>query len=570
MPADTNYAPKSLRAEPQTQSVARHLVDALAAHGTDRVFCVPGESYLSVLDALHDHSDTIDLVVCRQEGGAAMMAEADGKLTGRAAICMVTRGPGATNASAGLQVAMQDSTPMILFIGQVATPFLEREAFQEIDYRRMFGPLAKWVAQIDTPERVSEFVSRAFAVATSGRPGPVVLALPEDILDQVVSLVPAAPAAPVEIQPSQGQMAELHALLEGAQRPLVVVGGSRWTPESVSALRRFAERNHLPVVASFRRQDRFDNRHANYVGEIGLGQNPALQRRIRAADLVIAINARLGEVPSNGYELFTAPIPQQILVHIMPDADQLGQVYRPDLGIVATPIGLASALDQLGPVTAHPQWKASLLEARAEYEAWQVPRPVPGRFNLGEAILALDAALPDNAIFTNGAGNFSAWLHRFHRYGPYGTQLAPTSGSMGYGVPAAVAAKLRHPDRPVICIAGDGDFLMSGQELATAIQFHAAAVFVIVDNGMFGTIRMHQERHFPARVYGTDLVNPDFVAYGAAFGAATAFVEDTAELLPAIQAALQRNVATIIHVRTDPEALTAGQSLSQIRAAALG
>lgn len=550
------------------RTAAQHLVDALVMQGADRVFCVPGESYLPVLDALHDQAGVIDLITCRHEGGAAMMAEADGKLTGRPGICMVTRGPGATNGSSGLQVAMQDSTPMIMFIGQVGRGFIEREAFQEFDYRRMFGQLTKWVAQIDTADRIAEFVARAYAIAISGRPGPVALALPEDMLEEELELAPAARIEPVEIEPSPSQMVALGKCLAAAERPLMIVGGSRWDERATKAVMQFADVNDLPVIASFRRQDRFDNGHRCYVGDIGLGVNPALAKRVQNADLVVSLNARMGEVPSNGYSMLEIPTPGQKLVHIMPEPREIGMVYAANLGIVATPIGFATSLEQLAPIL-KPRWGDWLRQARREYEAWQQPTPVPGRFNFGEALVALADALPLETIFTNGAGNFSAWLHRFYRYRRLGTQLAPTSGSMGYGVPAAIAAKLRYPRRPVICIAGDGDFLMTGQELATAMQFGASAVFIVIDNGMYGTIRMHQERHFPGRVSGTDLRNPDFVAYGAAYGAQSMYVDTTDALAPAVLAALQKETPTLVHVRTDPEALTANQSLSQIRQAAM-
>lgn len=545
-------------------TVAKHLADALAIQGVNRVFCVPGESYIAVLDALADYGDEIDLVTCRQEGGAAMMAEADAKLTGRPGICMVTRGPGATNASAGLQVAFQDSTPMILFIGQVGIDFAEREAFQEIDYRRMFGQLAKWVAQVDSPARIHEFVARAFSVAMSGRPGPVVLALPEDILTEIVEAAPAARREPVEIHPSREQVQQVNYLICGAKAPMMIVGGSRWSKAASENSMRFADSFDLPVAASFRRQDYFDNAHRCYIGELGLGPNPKLAARVRNADVLLVLGTRLGEIASNGFRLLDIPEPQQTLIHVLADVDELGRIYSPSLAINATPAAFTTALVRLSAPDRRP-WGQSLESTRQDYDAWQIPRGLPGQFNLGQAIVALREALPPNTIFTNGAGNFSAFLHRYHRYRDFGTQLAPTSGSMGYGVPAAVAAKLRHPDRPVICLAGDGDFLMTGQELATARQYGAAPIFIVIDNGMYGTIRMHQERNYPGRVWGTSLQNPDFVRLGEAYGASAKLIERTDELLPAVTDALSANRLTLLHVKVDPDALSPGQTISEIR-----
>ncbi|MFK0382472.1 thiamine pyrophosphate-binding protein [Agrobacterium sp. NPDC090273] len=557
-----------MNADQQTKSGAEHLVDCLVAQGVDRVFCVPGESYLAVLDALSDVREKVETITCRHEGGAAMMAEADGKLTGRPGICMVTRGPGATNASAGVHVAFQDSTPMILFIGQVGRDAMEREAFQEIDYRRMFGQMAKWVAQIDDPARVHEFVSRAFAVATSGRPGPVVLALPEDMLVEKASLATPKVVKPFEISPSDAQMQEFAAMLSAAERPVIVVGGSRWDEASKAAVEKFAAENRLPVIAAFRRQDKFDNGHPGYVGEIGLGVNPTLTRLMKDADLVVLLGTRLGEVASSSYQFLAVPAPLQKLVHIHADAQELGRVYIPDLSINATPQGFSSMLPNVS-VERSETWQARTEQARADYEAWQKPRPVPGDVNMGGVIVWLRDNLPDDAILTNGAGNFSAWLHRFYRHRKLNTQLAPTSGSMGYGVPAAVGAKLRFPERPVVCIAGDGDFMMTCQEMATAVQYGASPIFVVVDNGMLGTIRMHQETHFPARPFATELVNPDFCAMAAAFGAHTEFVSKTEEFAAAFERASGSGKLALIHVKVDADALTANRSLTQIREAAL-
>ncbi len=556
----------SLSSRPRT--AAQALVEALVAYGADRVFCVPGESFLAVLDALYDRRDAVATIACRQEGGAAMMAEADGKLTGRPGICMVTRGPGATNASAGLHVAFQDSTPMILFIGQVGRDFLDREAFQEIDFRRMFGEVAKWVAEIDDPSRVPEYLARAFAVATAGRPGPVVLALPEDMLAEECAAAIAPHHAAFEIFPSPQQMQEVRAALAAAERPLLIVGGSRWDDEARRRVQEFAAANDLPAIATFRRQDRFDNDHPCYAGEIGVGANPKLRQRVQDADLLIVLGARLGEMTTGGYTLIDIPVPRQKMIHVHAGAAELGRVYQPDLAINATPRGFAVLLDTIRPVAA-PAWGAWREAARADYEEWQKPRRVPGNLQMAEIVAWLRDNLPADAIVTNGAGNFSSWAHRYYRYRRLGTQLAPISGSMGYGFPAAVAAKLRHPERTVLCIAGDGDFMMTGQELATAVQYGANVVVAILDNGMYGTIRMHQEREFPARVMATELKNPDFVALARAYGAYAESVERTESFAPAFKRAIAANMPALLHLKLDPEAITPAQSLSQIRQAAL-
>ncbi len=546
---------------------AQILVDQLKIHAADTVFCVPGESYLAVLDALYD-ANSIRLVTCRQEGGAAMMADAYGKLTGEPGICMVTRGPGATNASAGLHVAMQDSTPLILFIGQIARGTVEREAFQEIDYRRMFGQLAKWVAEIDDPRRIPEFLSRAFHTATSGRPGPVVLALPEDMLTEVVEVADAQPYRRVETWPGEAPMARLAELLAAAKRPFLLLGGSAWDADSVTAIERFATANALPVGCAFRRQDRFDNTHPCYAGDVGIGINPKLAQRIKESDLLIAVGPRLGEMTTGGYTLLDIPTPKQPLVHVHADPEELGRVYQTVLPINATPRAFARAAAALKPV-ANPPWAAATAAAHQDYLAARRPPRSPGDIQLGEIMLWLDEHLPADAIFTNGAGNFATWVHRFHQYRRFGSQLAPTSGSMGYGFPAAVAAKIVHPDRAVICVAGDGDFLMTGQELATAVHRRLGVIVLLVNNGMYGTIRMHQERHHPGRVIGTDLSNPDFAALARAYGAYGEVVERTADFAAAFERARAAGVPAILELRIDPEALTIRQSLSEIRAAAL-
>jgi acetolactate synthase I/II/III large subunit len=545
------------------------LVETLRANGADQVFCVPGESYLPVLDALHDARDAIRLYVCRHEGGAANMAEAYGKLTGRPGVCMVTRGPGATHASVGVHTAQQDSTPLVLFVGQVARRMSEREAFQEMDVRRVFAPLAKWVAQIDDAARIPELVVRAFRTAASGRPGPVVLALPEDMLAETTTAAPPSTAArPVQAHPGAADLAALREMLARALRPLVVVGGSGWTAEACEDLRRFAVANDLPVAAAFRFQDLYDNRDERYVGDVGPGVNPRLARRIRDADLLLVVGARLGEMTTSGYTLLTVPRPAQRLVHVHAGAEELGRVYAPDLAILSGMPQIASALASLVPPSERP-WTAWTRDARADHDAWVARVNVPGRLQMWDVMDALTRRLPDDAIVTNGAGNYSLWLHRFHRYARFRTQLAPTSGAMGYGVPAAIAAKAVHPDRVVVSFNGDGCFLMYGQELATAVQYDLAVVFIVVNNGMYGTIRMHQERRYPGRVVGTELRNPDFAAFARAFGAHGEIVEETAQFAPALDRALAAGRPALIELRLDPEAITPSTTLSAIRETAV-
>ncbi|GGA96928.1 thiamine pyrophosphate protein [Brucella endophytica] len=539
------------------------IVEALAANGVERLFCVPGESYLAVLDALYDAD--IAVTVCRAEGGAAMMAEAWGKLTGEPGICFVTRGPGATNASPGLHVAMQDSTPMILFIGQVARDAREREAFQEVEYRRHFADMAKWVAEIDDPARVPEFITRAFAVATSGRPGPVVLALPEDMLTEQADAPAPQRWQPVETAPSPAAMKELATLLETAKKPFMILGGSRWNPQAVASITRFAERWELPVGCSFRRQMLFDHLHPNYAGDIGLGINPALAERIRNADLILLVGGRFGEVPSSGYTLINSPYPRQKLVHIHPAPEELGRVYRPTLAINAAPDAFAKAVDELTPLGPLP-WSGEAAAAHTAYLQWSTPPETgPGAIAMGPIIAWLEANLPEDAIMTNGAGNYATWLHRFHRFRRYGTQAAPTSGSMGYGLPAAVAAKALHPNRMVVCFAGDGCFLMNGQDFATAVQYGWPIIVLVINNGMYGTIRMHQEREYPGRVSGTKLSNPDFAALARAYGGHGETVERTEDFGPAFLRAVESGKPSIVEIRLDPEAITPTKTLTQIR-----
>ena len=543
------------------------LADQLRLHGARMIFGVPGESYLAVLDALYDYRDAMPFIVCRQEGGAAMMAEAYGKLTGEPGICMVTRAPGATNASSGVHVARQDSTPMILFIGQVGRGMTDREAFQEIDFRRMFGQMAKWVAQVDDAARIPEYVSRAFHTAVSGRPGPVVLALPEDMLREAAAVPDPAPYKRIEACASPAALDEFRERLGRAKRPLAILGGGGWNADAAAKVRAFAEASGLPVAASFRRQDSFDNDSACYAGDVGIGINPALARRVKAADLLLVLGARLGEMPTGGYTLLDIPHPKQTLIHVHASAEELGRVYQADLPINAGPRAFAGELSKLEPVDGE-VWRAWREEARRDYEAWQVAPDNPGALQMGQVIAHLREALPADAIVANGAGNFAIWVHRFYRYRRFGTELAPTSGSMGYGAPAAIAAKLVHPRRAVVSFSGDGDFLMTGQEFATAMQYKAAVVFIVVNNGMYGTIRMHQERSFPGRVSGTDLTNPDFAAYARAFDGFGALVTRTEEFAPAFAAARASGLPSLIELRIDPEAIAPLQTLRQIRAAA--
>ena len=545
---------------------AEVLVDQLLINGVSDIFCVPGESYLAVLDALHDAK--VRVTICRQEAGAGFMAEAVGKLTGRPGICFVTRGPGSTNASHAVHVAKQDSTPMILFVGQIGRDMRDREAFQEVDYRAALGPLAKWATEIDNAARIPEIVSRAFHVAVSGRPGPVVIALPEDMLTDVVNVADAVAARPAETWPGLTQMAELQKRLWAAKAPIVLAGGSRWSPDAVKRLERFAERFDLPVAVSLRRQMLFSAEHPNYAGDLGIGPNPKLAQRFRDADLILAIGARLGEMPSQGYELLPIPGNGSRLVHVHPDAGELGRVYASALPINASAEAFTASLEALQPPAKIP-WAAHRAEAREAYLAWsgQAPR-IPGDLQMGEIVAWLRGRLPPDSVICNGAGNYSTWLHRFYRWTRFGTQLAPTSGSMGYGVPAAVAAKRIDPDRIVLALAGDGCFLMNGQEFATAVQYDLPILVMVIDNGMYGTIRMHQEREYPGRVSGTQLKNPDFAAYARAFGGHGETVRTTAEFMPAFERAVASGKPAILHCFLDPDAISPAKTLSGIRAEA--
>jgi acetolactate synthase-1/2/3 large subunit len=539
------------------------IVEALEANGVDRLYCVPGESYLAVLDALHDSK--IRTIVCRQEGGAAMMADCHGKLTGQPGICFVTRGPGATNASAGVHIAMQDSTPMILFIGQIARSIRDREAFQEVDFRRFFGGIAKWVTEIDDPARIPELVTRAFAVATSGRPGPVVIALPEDVLTEEAEAPAAQHYTRVETWPGERELDQLEAELNVAKRPFAILGGSRWGRFSTAGIVGIAETWSLPVACSFRRQMLFDHLHPNYAGDVGIGINPKLARYIKEADLVLLIGGRLGEMPSSDYTLLKSPYPDQKLVHVHPDASELGRVYRPTLAINATPEAFVRAFStRKGPDA--PGWAAETERLHGAYLEWSTPPETgPGAVQMGPIMSYLESILPKETIITNGAGNYATWVHRFHRFRRFGTQAAPTSGSMGYGTPAAVAAKALFPDCEVIAFAGDGCFQMNGQEFATAVQYDLAVIVIVVNNGIYGTIRMHQEREYPGRVVATDLKNPDFAALARAYGGHGETVEKTADFAPAFERARASGRPSIIEVRLDPEAITPTRTLSEIR-----
>jgi len=540
------------------------VVDSLAANGVSNIFCVPGESYLAVLDALHDSG--IQSIVCRQEGGAAMMADAWGKLTGEPGICFVTRAPGATNASAGLHIARQDSTPMILFIGQVQRDAREREAFQEVEYRRAFTEFAKWVGEIDDPARIPEFITRAFAVATSGRPGPVVLTLPEDVLREIVEKpVLPKPFTPAAIHPGRREMNELRRLLNGAERPFIILGGSGWSAKSKQQMEEQAEKAGLPVGCSFRRQMLFDHLHPSYAGDVGIGINPALADEIKNADLILLINGRMSEMASSGYTLLDVPYPRQTLVHVHADPSELGRVYLPDLAICADPASFAGAFADLELETGDDQ-RTRTAQMHQNYLTWSTPPETgPGDVQMGAIMTWLEENLPEDAIVTNGAGNYATWVHRFHRFRNFATQAAPTSGSMGYGTPGAVGAALAFPDRMVVAFAGDGCFLMNGQEFATAVRYKLPIIVIVVNNSMYGTIRMHQERDYPGRQSATGLTNPDFAAYARAFGGHGEKVVATDEFPAAMERARASGLPSIIEIIQDPEAITPTRTLSQIR-----
>jgi acetolactate synthase I/II/III large subunit len=554
----------TLQTELATRTTAQALVEQLRIQRVTRVFCVPGESYLPVLDALYDSG--IAVTVCRNEGGAAMMAEAWGKQTGRPGICFVTRGPGATNASGGIHIAQQDSTPMILFVGQVERDSRGRDAFQEVDYRAFFGGMAKWVAEVNEPDRMGEMAARAFSVAMAGRQGPVVLSLPHDVLP-LPSQSPDAPfVEALETVPGTNEMAALEELLAQSERPMLILGGGRWSEAALARVAHFAQAFGVPVCTSFRRAHLFDPLHPNYAGDLGLGANPTLVARVKDSDLVIVAGARLNELTSQGYTLFDIPVPQMTLVHAYPGAEELGRVYRPHLPIHATPQAFAAALDNLKPRRPAPDVSA----AHQDYLDWsEKALPQPGAVNLSQIMLWLRNHLPADAILCNGAGNYSGWIHRFFRFRRLGTQMGTVCGFMGYGVPAAVAMKGLYPQRKVLALAGDGDFLMTGQEFATAVQYGLPIIVLVFDNATLGTIRMHQEREYPGRVSATDLRNPDFAAMARSFGGFGATVEKTADFAPAFLAAEGSGVPALLHVKFDAEGITPSTTLSAIRAKAL-
>ena len=548
-----------------TRSGARILVDQLVVQGAETAFCIPGESYIAVLDALRDAP--IRLVVARHEAGAANMADAYGKLTGRPGICLVTRAPGATHAAVGLHAAYQDSTPLILLVGQVPRAHRGREAFQELDYSRLFGEIAKWVVEVEDAAAFPEVAARAFHVSTSGRPGPVVVALPEDVLSEEADVADAAPYRPVRPLPAPADVERVHQLLARAKRPLVIVGGGGWSEQAAADLQAWAEASRLPVATSFRRQDYLDNASPSYAGVLTIGHDPALAARLRDSDMLVAIGTRLGDVATRGYTTLEPPRTPQTLVHVHADPDELGRVYEPDLPIVADSTAFLAAAAALRPLDASP-WAAWTAAARADFLAWLRHDRGDGELDLGDVLAHLRDRLPPDAILTNGAGNFTVWAHRFYAFRSYRTQLSPCSGAMGYGVPAAVAAKVVHPERLVVCIAGDGDFLMSGHELAAARQEGAAIVVLLVNNGMYGTIRMHQERQFPGRVIGTDLENPDFVGLAEAYGAYAESVTRSEDFADALERALAAERPALLELRVDREAITPRSTLSAIRAGA--
>ena len=544
-----------------TRTGGRILVDQLVIQGCDRIFSVPGESFLAVLDALHD-TPQIENIVCRQEGGVAFMACADGALTGRPGSAFVTRGPGATNASIGVHVAMQDSQPMILFIGDVDRGMKDREGFQEVDFAAMFAPLAKWAVRIDDAARIPEYVARAYNVAMSGRPGPVVIALPEDMLCEMAHATDRPRIERIAQAPCPQLMHDLAAHLKTAKAPVAIIGGAGWTPEAARNVQAFAESWGIPVAAAFRRQDAMANDSTVWAGNLGYGPNPKLVARIKAADLVLAIGARLGEATTDSYTLVTPDHPGQTLIHVHPHPEELNRVYRADLAICADMTQFAAALAALQtPASPSPAGA----EAHADWRIWNTPTPFDTRVDLGQCVAAMRAQLPADTIICNGAGNFSGWWHRYWPYGGPGTQLAPTAGAMGYGPPAAVAAALRCPDKTVVALAGDGDFMMNGQELATAMQYGCNLLVLVIDNGAYGTIRMHQEREYPTRVSGTALHNPDFAALARAYGGWAATVETTADFAPALTDAMQRQGLRLLHLKTDAERISVGTTISALR-----
>jgi acetolactate synthase-1/2/3 large subunit len=540
------------------------LSDQLVKLGVRRVFSVPGESFLAALDGLYDSG--IPNIVCRQEGGAAMMAEAYGKMTGQPGVCFVTRGPGAANASAGIHIAMQDSTPMVLFVGQIDNRHTDREAFQEVDYKQVFGGSAKWVAQIDDTDRLAEYIGRAFAVAASGRPGPVVLALPENMLSAAADVPNLRMSKRLQpVLSGDTMQAVMHALAQ-AERPLIVAGGPHWSAQAQADLQAFAERQQVPVALGFRRQDYMENHHANYAGDLNVGINPRLAARVREADFLLLIGTRFGDIETQGYTLVDPADPQKVIIHIHADADEIGRVYAPDIGITVT---APAALRQLANASPAGDWSTWTSAARADYEAWLTPQESPGALKQEDVIKWLSDHLPDDAILINGAGNYAAWLHRYFVYKQYGTQLAPTSGSMGYGFPAAISASLEYSDRTVVCLAGDGCFQMTCNEMSTAVQHGTKPIVIVMNNGRYGTIRMHQEKTYPGRVSGTALVNPDFAAFARAYGGHGEVVKTSADFPAAFARAQAAGTVAVIECQIDEEALSTGATLSAVRAAAM-
>ncbi len=543
------------------------LVDQLRIHNVDTAFCVPGESYLAALDALHDVPE-IRLLTCRHEANAANMAEAYGKLTGRPGICFVTRGPGACHAVVGLHTAFQDSSPLILFVGQVGREMMEREAFQEMDFRRFFGQVSKWSAEIQDPGRIPELVSRAFHVATSGRPGPVMLSLPEDMLTELSGVGDARTYRAVQAHPGPGDMEQLRTMLMAAKRPVMMLGGGTWTPKAVADIATFAEANGLPVCCSFRNQDRFDNHHDNYIGEVGIGSNPALIALLSETDLLLAVGPRLGEQSTQGYSLLDIPAPQQPMVHVYPDPEELGRVYRSELPINAGMAAFAAAAASMVPVDST-AWAGELAQARQDYLAYIEIQPTFGDLDLADVLRVLRQRLPKDALVANDAGNFSGWAHRYLPFSTYPSQVGPTNGAMGYGVPAALTAALAFPERTTICFVGDGGFLMASNELATALQYDLKPIYLVINNGMFGTIRMHQERDYPGREVATALRNPDFAAYAKSFGAYGEIIERSENFAPALDRALAAGKVAVLELRINPEVINTKTTLSAIRDAAL-
>ena len=553
-----------MSSQSRTRTGGQILIDALSINQVERIFSIPGESFLAALDALYDRPE-IELNICRQEGGASYMAEAYGKLTGKPGVCFVTRGPGATNASCGLHVAMQDSTPMILLIGQVARKDQDREAFQEIDYRRMFSEVAKWVAQIEDANRIPEYLNRAFATATGGRPGPVVLALPEDMLTDEVSVEDCKAWQPLPISPGMAQMQQLTKLLNSAARPLIIAGGSGWNDNCRKQLEDFAEKSQIPVANSFRCQDYFSHEHANYIGDVGIGINPALKQTIDEADVLLVIGARLGEMTTAGFSLFDIPVTKQKLIHVHAGAEELGHIYVPELAINATSVSFVEALSQCDVKLADNRAERTG-KARTDFLSWRESVTVEGKVQLSEIVKTIADKTADDTIICNGAGNHTGWIHRFYPFTRHKTQLAPTSGTMGYGVPAAIAAKLQQPQKTVVAFTGDGCFMMNGQELATACQYGANVIIIVINNGIYATIRMHQEREYPGRVIGTNMINPDFCALAKAYGMQAELVTETSEFAPAFDRALVANRPVLIEVQVDPDLLTPTTTIESLRA----